>query len=167
LYGDVTNKTASDNKPGEHTQTLKGPHGLTHIRATAPIYNQNVNSGSGQQNVYIKGKMIYEKQDRKETASQKVPAAQPVKLPNRTQTANPQTRRRDDREADRREPAYMPPSRREWSPRRRSRSPAWGGPRSRSGSVEEYRTRSYGERRVRGRYEEESIPSVCDSHDGC
>ncbi|KAI4937880.1 hypothetical protein J4E85_000317 [Alternaria conjuncta] len=57
----VTNKAAGDGKSGGHNQTLKGPHGNTHMRMTAPVYNQNVNTGSGQQNIDVIGKMDFEK----------------------------------------------------------------------------------------------------------
>ncbi|KAI4676845.1 uncharacterized protein J4E84_009440 [Alternaria hordeiaustralica] len=62
----VTNKTAGDGKPGGHNQTLKGPHGNTHMRMTAPVYNQNVNTGSGQQNIDVIGKMDFEKKELKD-----------------------------------------------------------------------------------------------------
>jgi len=84
----VTNKTAGDGKPG-HNQILKGPHGNTHMRVTAPVYNQNVNTGSGQQNIDVIGKMDFEKKERKDRSRQDhvVAVGQP---------ANPQPQRRDD-----------------------------------------------------------------------
>ncbi|KAI4961175.1 hypothetical protein J4E86_000201 [Alternaria arbusti] len=85
----VTNKTAGDGKPGGRSQTLKGPHGNTHMRMTAPVYNQNVNTGSGQQNIDVIGKMDFGEKERKDRPRQDlaVPVAQP---------ANPQTQWRDD-----------------------------------------------------------------------
>ena len=85
----VTNKTAGDGKPGSRSQTLKGPHGNTHMRMTAPVYNQNVNTGSGQQNIDVIGKMDFGEKERKDRPRQDlaVPVAQP---------ANPQTQWRDD-----------------------------------------------------------------------
>ncbi|KAI4671924.1 uncharacterized protein J4E78_000422 [Alternaria triticimaculans] len=62
----VTNKTASDGKSVGHNQTLEGPHGNTHMRVTAPVYNQNVNTGSGQQNIDVIGNMDFEKKERKD-----------------------------------------------------------------------------------------------------
>ncbi|KAI4682078.1 uncharacterized protein J4E88_004966 [Alternaria novae-zelandiae] len=85
----VTNKTAGDGKSGGHNQTLKGPHGNTHMRMTAPVYNQNVNTGSGQQNIDVIGKMDFEKKDRKEPRHQGL--AVPV-----AQAANPQPQWRND-----------------------------------------------------------------------
>ncbi|KAI4664192.1 uncharacterized protein J4E79_003694 [Alternaria viburni] len=85
----VTNKTAGDGNPGGHKQTLKGPHGNTHMRMTAPVYNQNVNTGSGQQNIDVIGKMDFEKKDRKER-----PRQGPIVAV--AQSANPQPQRRDD-----------------------------------------------------------------------
>jgi len=85
----VTNKTAGDGKSGGHNQTLKGPHGNTHMRMTAPVYNQNVNTGSGQQNIDVIGKMDFEKKERKDRSRQDhvVAVGQP---------AYPQPQRRDD-----------------------------------------------------------------------
>ena len=53
----IKNKTAGDDRPNGYSQTLRDPHGLTHLRTMAPVYNQNVNSGSGQQNIDVKGRM--------------------------------------------------------------------------------------------------------------
>ena len=103
----VTNKTAGDGNPGGHKQTLKGPHGNTHMRMTAPVYNQNVNTGSGQQNIDVVGKMDFEKKDRKERPRQDhvVAVGQP---------ANPQPQRRDDQGPGNphydRGPSYRPTS---------------------------------------------------------
>ncbi|CAN9131207.1 unnamed protein product [Alternaria alternata] len=49
----IKNKTAGDDRPNGYSQTLRDPHGRTHLRTMAPVYNQNVNSGSGQQNIHI------------------------------------------------------------------------------------------------------------------
>ena len=134
----VTNKTASDGKPRGHSQMLKGPHGNTHMRMTAPVYNQNVNAGSGQQNIDVIGKMDFERKDRKERPHQDHAVATG---PNTI----PQPQRRDNQAP--RSPSYRPtsPQYGPSAPRRRSRSPRRRvASYSDSGSINDYRDRSYG-----------------------
>ncbi|KAI4705638.1 hypothetical protein J4E81_000522 [Alternaria sp. BMP 2799] len=103
----VTNKTAGDGKSSGHGQTLKGPHGNTHMRMTAPVYNQNINTGSGQQNIDVIGKMDFEKKERKDRSRQDhvVAVGQP---------ANPQPQWREDQGPGNphygRGPSYRPTS---------------------------------------------------------
>jgi hypothetical protein len=122
----VTNITTGDGKPGSHSQTLKLPHGLTHMRVTAPIYNQNHNTGSGQQNIDVIGKMAFEKTARPVAPAQEPPRREP----------SPQG---PVITIKRREPATNQPPLQEKSPRRRSRSPRRAGEHGRSGSRGEFR----------------------------
>ncbi|CAN9194492.1 unnamed protein product [Alternaria alternata] len=38
----IKNKTAGDDRPNGYSQTLRDPHGRTHLRTMAPVYNQNI-----------------------------------------------------------------------------------------------------------------------------
>lgn len=49
---DVTNST---NAAFDHTQSLENPSATNHLFNSAPIYNQNINNGAGQQNIKVFG----------------------------------------------------------------------------------------------------------------
>jgi hypothetical protein len=143
----VTNSTAGNGKPGGHSQTLKIPHGLTHMRVTAPIYNQNHNTGSGQQNIDVIGKMAFEKTARPVAPAQQLPRREPSPqgpVITIKQTLDARAPAEGDLGIERREPATNQPPLQEKSPRRRSRSPRRVGEQGRSGSRDGFRDRSYG-----------------------
>jgi hypothetical protein len=50
----IVNLTGGDADSG-NTQSLQNPEGTTYLTNSAPIYNQNVNSGAGQQNITVTG----------------------------------------------------------------------------------------------------------------
>ncbi|CAN9187595.1 unnamed protein product [Alternaria alternata] len=68
----IKNKTAGDDRPNGYSQTLRDPHGRTHLRTMAPVYNQNVNSGSGQQNINVKGRIGFQKKGSQEPSTQAI-----------------------------------------------------------------------------------------------
>jgi hypothetical protein len=143
----VTNSTAGDGKPGRHSQTLKMPHGLTHMHVTAPIYNQNHNTGSGQQNIDVIGKMAFEKTARPPAPAQEPPRREPSPqgpVITIKQTLDARTPADDELGIKCREPASNQPSLQEKSARRRSRSPRRVGEHGRSDSRDGFRDRSYG-----------------------
>ncbi|KAG9193769.1 hypothetical protein G6011_03804 [Alternaria panax] len=131
----IKNKTAGDDRSGGYSQTLTGPHDHTHLRTMAPVYNQNVNSGSGQQNINVKGRMGFQKQGSQEPTRQGPAAGQLSQLPaqNRNMDLRPQWR--NDQGLDHHEsgPAYSPGQ--TSPPIYRSHSPARVAPHSQSGYV--------------------------------
>ncbi|CAN9277545.1 unnamed protein product [Alternaria alternata] len=146
----IKNKTAGDDRPNGYSQTLRDPHGRTHLRTMAPVYNQNVNSGSGQQNINVRGRMGFQKKGSQEPSPQGL---------------------------DRRESRPACLSGQTSPPSYRSRSPARIAPHNRNGSVvsrphsprryNPTRDREYGERHgsMRDNYGDRYSPRHDDGYD--
>lgn len=172
----IKNKTAGDDRPNGYSQTLRDPHGRTHLRTMAPVYNQNVNSGSGQQNINVKGRMGFQKKSSQEPSPQGLDRRESRPACLSGQTPLPSYRSRSpgrfaphsrgsfvasrpyspNRYRDRREPDYDERRGHVRSRDHRSRSPARIAPRNRNESVlwrshptrryNPTRDREYGER---------------------
>ncbi|OAG19026.1 hypothetical protein CC77DRAFT_1010245 [Alternaria alternata] len=151
----IKNKTAGDDRPNGYSQTLRDPHGRTHLRTMAPVYNQNVNSGSGQQNINVKGRMGFQKKGSQEPSTQGLDRreSRPACLSGQTSPPSYRSRSPDrfaphsrrsfvasrpyspNRYRDRREPDYDERRGHVRSRDHRSRSPARIAPRNRNESV--------------------------------
>jgi hypothetical protein len=142
---DILNST---NDEGGHSQSLENPSATNYLTSSAPIYNQNVNSGSGQQNIDVRGRMGFQKHDCQEASLQGAAAGQSSQLPLRTQTVDARPQQRNDLGLDHREFGPVYPSAQNSPSHRRSRSPTRPASYSRSGSMvsRPYSPRRYGSR---------------------